>query len=236
MFSDLKAVIWKECREIFFASGSGLRLRLLFFVAAVGIYVPFRQGAEWVSAFTTPIIITVEVVFLLLNMIADVIAGERERHTLETLLASRLADSAILFGKIITTILYGWLVALVLMVVGLLTVNITDNKGTLLFYDWPILVSGLLVSLPVMAFITLLGAIISLKAATVRQAQQLLSLSFVLIIFASVFVLQTLPAEWTKNLDPAGWIAGITLSVLIIDAVLMTILRTLFQRQRLILS
>ena len=37
-------------------------------------------------------------------MIADGIPGERERHTLETLLASRLSDRSILLGKVMAAV------------------------------------------------------------------------------------------------------------------------------------
>ena len=45
---------------------------------------------------------------MIISFIGDAIAGERERHTLETLLASRMPDRAILLGKVIAIVLYAW--------------------------------------------------------------------------------------------------------------------------------
>lgn len=50
---------------------------------------------------------------LTLTMVADSFAGERERHALETLLASRLSDRAILLGEAAALTSYGWLFGLV---------------------------------------------------------------------------------------------------------------------------
>ena len=65
-------------------------------------------------------------------MIADSFAGERERHTLETLLASRLSDRAILFGKIAACIAYGWLMAMLCVLVGTITENVSHWEGQVL--------------------------------------------------------------------------------------------------------
>ena len=61
---------------------------------------------------------------LVAGVVADSFAGERERHTLETLLASRLSDEAILVGKVTAAVGYGWGFTLVMAVVSLVSVNI----------------------------------------------------------------------------------------------------------------
>src|SRR5262249_380875 len=43
-----------------------------------------------------------------LALVSDTIAGERERHTLETLLASPVSDGAILRGKLLAIVAYAW--------------------------------------------------------------------------------------------------------------------------------
>ena len=69
-------------------------------------------------------------------VIADSFAGERERHTLETLLASRLSDHSILFGKIAASMAYGWLISLSCILAGAITVNIVNWHGQIfIFHD-----------------------------------------------------------------------------------------------------
>lgn len=79
MFRDLSAVTWKEVREFFFVPGNWLRL--MFFIALTGFAVPFSHGKVWFNSPLTVLLMVMEPVFLVLNVIADTFAGERERHT-----------------------------------------------------------------------------------------------------------------------------------------------------------
>ena len=106
--------------------------------------------------------------------IPDSFAGERERHTLPTLLASRLSDRAILFGKIITSVAFGWGVTLVLLLIGLVTVNVANWGGPILFYKPSILLADLVFSLLVAMLTAGAGVLFSLRAATAQEAQQTL--------------------------------------------------------------
>jgi ABC-type Na+ efflux pump permease subunit len=60
-------------------------------------------------------------------MITDSIAGERERQTLETLLASRLPDRAILLGKVAAITLLGWLLLALGALPGILHQALTPD-------------------------------------------------------------------------------------------------------------
>ncbi len=64
----------------------------------------------------------------------DSFAGERERHTLETLLASRLPDHAILSGKLLVCVLYSFIMTIIFIVLCLAVVNIAYWNGQLLMY------------------------------------------------------------------------------------------------------
>src|SRR5207247_1194445 len=98
----------------------------------LGIFVPLRMSPEryfnpfqlLIYAFFSAVVIT--------TVIADSFAGERERHTLETLLASRLSDRAILFGKIAASIAYGWVIAMLCVLAGTITVNVANWQGQVL--------------------------------------------------------------------------------------------------------
>src|SRR5678815_2933365 len=90
------------------------------------------------------------------GVVADLFAGERERHTLEALLATRLSDQAILFGKLLAAMAYGFILTWVIMLVSVVTINISSGRSGLLFYSpqmtlaaliFSILVSGLSASI-----------------------------------------------------------------------------------------
>ena len=102
----------------------------------------------------------------------DSFAGERERHTLETLLASRLSDRAILFGKILAGILYGAGITFLCMLVSLVTVNLVDGQAGLLLFPMPIALGLVILVLLVSTLASVLGVLVSLRAASVRQALQ----------------------------------------------------------------
>ena len=110
MIADLWTVMWKEWKELFVQRGSmrGGLLRLVIVIGVLGIVPPLQAGREWVDS---PMVLAFAgwmPLLLVTSVVADSFAGERERHTLETLLASRLPDRAILFGKVGTAVSYGW--------------------------------------------------------------------------------------------------------------------------------
>lgn len=241
MLNDLFTVTWKEIRELFFAPGNSVRGRMLLFIAIVGIILPFQQGTKWLDSSLSVQLMVMEPVFLVLFLIADSFAGERERHTLETLLASRLSDRSILFGKLITTIIFGWLLTLIMLLVGLIVVNL--KVGGFVFYSGEVVVASLLLSLLVVTFMSALGILISLKAASVRQAQQTLSITFAVIFFALLYGVQALPHDWLTNLfgfmgnfGDYGIIFALAAVLLVVDLGLIGTVLSRFQRSRLILS
>lgn len=243
MFRDIMTIVWKEIRELFFAPGNSVRGRILIFIAIAGVIVPLQQGQAWFHSTLAVQLIVMEPVFLVLNVIADTFAGERERHTLETLLASRLSDRSILFGKLLTAIIYGWSISMALLLVGSIVVNVTHSTGTLTFYSPEILLACLLLSLLMVTFMAALGILISLKAASVRQAQQTLSISFLVIFFALIYGIQALPREWINNvisfagnIGVYGVIGVIAAVLVVVDAILVGVNVSRFRRDRLILS
>ena len=126
MFSDIITIVGKELKEILNARGNrkGGLIGLLVILGMFGIYMPLMSGPNWIE---TPISLFywLWLPFLMVSStIADAIAGERERHTLETLLASRVSDSAILLGKIAGTLIYGWGLTMAIMFISIAIVNI----------------------------------------------------------------------------------------------------------------
>lgn len=118
-----------------------------------------------------------------MQLVVDSFAGERERHTLETLLASPLRDSDILWGKILTVTTYTWVLSVLEGVLGLLTVRVLYGASRV---PWPDAL--LTVQLGALAFlasllVVLLGTIVSLRARTVRSGQQILAGLIIPLVF-----------------------------------------------------
>jgi ABC-2 type transport system permease protein len=174
MITDLWTVIRKEWLEILdqfsrFKRGGWSVLLVIFFL---GVFVPLQIGPEWAVTpamfFYWPFLTA----SMTSTIVTDAVAGERERHTLETLLASRLPDAAILLGKVVAAVLYGYAFALTNLAIGMITV--TWRYGdTAVHMSWARF--GVLLSLigGSALLVSGLGLAVSLRTATVRQAQQL---------------------------------------------------------------
>lgn len=244
MISDIATIIWKESRE-FISMRPGLRggwTGLLIILAVFGILIPLQAGIDWLSAPTT-ILMWAWLPFILVNsVVADSFAGERERHTLETLLASRLSDKAILVGKICSAIVYGWGITLIGILVALLTVNISNWSGKFLFFPPQIGLAIFFLSFLVAWLAAGLGVMVSLRASSVRQAQQTLSVAF-LVLFIPLLLLPLLPEELRETvqgaltgIDIQMVIISVTIVLVILDLVLLGIAFHRFKRDQLILS
>lgn len=131
--------------------------------------------------------------------VGDAIAGERERHTLETLLASRISDPAILLGKIIMMVGTAWGMALASLLLGLLSANLGSGQGRWAFYgSFGLLGEALALSLLTSLLATSVGVVISLRSATVRQAQQLVMVAALVVL---VGVTPVLPKQAVSALS-----------------------------------
>lgn len=167
------------------------------------------------------------------------------RHTLPTLLASRLSDRAILFGKIITSVVFGWGVTLILLLIGLVTVNVAHWGGPILFYKPSILLAALAFSFLVAMLTAGAGVLFSLRAATAQEAQQ--TLMAVLLIppmilqFALFAILSSESGEarFREVLGALSFeqvILVIVAVLLVLDVVLLMAAMSRFKRARLILG
>jgi len=245
MTADIWAMMRKEWKELLVQRGSrrGGFLSLLVIVGVFGIVFPLQAGPGWVESRMALIYGAWLPLFLVSGMVADSFAGERERKTLETLLASRLSDRAILFGKICAAIAYGWGLTLISAFLGLIAVNIAHGRGQLLLYSPAIGLGIVVLSFLGAGLAAGSGVLVSLRASTVRQAYQQLSFAIVLLSVLPLFSFRALPDEWrirfvhtliTSSTTQIVAVAALILTVL--DIGLLVITMTRFQRTRLILD
>ena len=250
MIADIWTVMWKEWREILRQSGSKRRTAgaSVLMMVVMGIFMPWQAGIEWV---TTPVSLGLWVVIpvvLIATTVADSFAGERERHTLEALLATRLSDRAILFGKIGATVSYAWVMAQIVLLIALVVVNVRFWEEQILFYRADVALSGLGLSLLGASLVSTIGILVSLRANSVKQAQQTLGLTVFALTWVPMLALQILPAVWKARLGQAlkAFLASggdLTQVILIVAAALivltagfLAVAMSRFKRTRLILD
>jgi ABC-2 type transport system permease protein len=177
------------------------------------------------------------------TLIADAFAGERERHTLETLLASRLSDTSILFGKVLAAILYGLIFTSANILVGVITLTIAHAGDGI--QAPPAEHVGYMLVLVTLACSTLagIGVFISLRAATVRQAQQTLGIIMMVLFIGPVLFIQFLDSEGRLSLAArlttmgtprlVAWASGVLLAA---SVILIVMAMARFKRGKLTLD
>jgi ABC-2 type transport system permease protein len=245
MGHDILTVAWKEWLEF---RDQLLRLKrgglsALIVVLMLGIVTPLQMGPLWL---TSPLMLGYWPLLssgMVSTLIADAFAGERERHTLETLLASRLSDTSILLGKVLAAILYGIIFTSANIIVGVITLTVA-HAGEGIQAPPPAHLGYMLV-LVTLACSTLagIGVFISLRAATVRQAQQTLGIIMMVLFIGPVLFIQFLDSEGRLSLAArltsmgtgrlVGWASGVLLAA---SVILIVMAMARFKRGKLTLD
>jgi len=236
--NDIWTMIWKETKDSVLQGGLAALIRPLILMGILGIVFPLRFGLQWLAL--APIVVGIVVYFpfiLVLSFVGDAIAGERERHTLETLLASRISDSAIVLGKIIVTTFYSWSTALLGLLLGLVVANLSKGQGSWQFYTHvDLLLEALGLSLLTSLLGVSVGVLISMRSATVRQAQQILIVAMLVLVGGGAGLITLLPADAIASLSESQLLLIAMAVLAVLDAILLGVSLVRFRRSRLMLS
>ena len=248
MLSDVWIVMWKEMKGLLRYQGSRTRSLLGFLIPMVmlGIYLPLQIGRALVEG-PWSLLASVFIPMMMVGMtIPESFAGERERHTLETLLASRLTDRAILFGKVAVSVGYAWGITLMLLLVSLVMVNIIHWDGQVLFFTPIMTLANVALSLLLASLVAGIGVLKSLRAATVQEAQQSLMTAtlfpLVLLQMIPLLLLNVVPngkallKELVEAANPTQIILILIAVLIVLDLVLLATAMVRFKRARLILD
>lgn len=242
---DVGTVLWKERKTVFRSVGSRWRfiVNLVVPIALIGVYMPLQVGADWGGSFL-PLLGSLIVPLVLVGMtIPDSFAGERERHTLETLLASRLPDRAILLGKILASVGLAWGATMIMLLFSLVTVNIANWAEAPIFFSARTVVAAAGLCFLMSAFMACLGVLVSLRAATAQGAMQALMTIVLVPAVVLQFVVFIVLGGGRRHLvtEAFDWIGAhgnavllvVAAAFLILDAVLFLLASARFQRARL---
>jgi ABC-2 type transport system permease protein len=237
--SDLLTMMWKESKDLLFQGGWRALIGPVLLVGILGIYLPLQGGLQWLELSPIEMVVILWIpFFVIINFIGDAIAGERERHTLETLLASRISDRAILLGKVVVTVGYAWGMALGGLLLGLILVNLfRGNGGGWMFYHpFDLFLEALALSLVTCLLGASAGVLVSLRASTVRQAQLTLSIGTLVLVFGGISALQALPTNFVASLTYSQFLLLVLAVFAVLDVILLGASLVSFRRSRLIVS
>jgi ABC-2 type transport system permease protein len=238
--------MWKERKGLLRVQGrKSQAIMTILMPILLAIYLPWQEGLDWFRN-AMSFVIAILLPFMLVGLtIPDSFAGERERHTLGTLLASRLKDQAILIGKVSVSVLFAWGVTLAVLVLSAVTVNVMHWDGRVMFFTGTVFFADLGLSFFVALLTAGAGVLISLRSSTVQSAQQalmlILMIPLVLIQIGGLVVLQTSGGRGQlKEIFAAlqlGEVALILVAALaLIDLGLIAAAFVRFNRARLILQ
>lgn len=175
-FRDVRTVMWRELKFLAPQGKRRLQVALSMLVPfGLSIWLPWEAGPDFLAGYIPSMLVSFVLPTLIVGTsIPDSFAGERERKTLETLLATRLPDRAIVLGKIGVAVLCGWSASIIALLIGLLIVNAVHWEGAVILYTPAVLFANLVLGLLVSLLTASLGTLISLRAKGVQEAQQLL--------------------------------------------------------------
>ena len=245
MKDEILTVMWKERKSLFrFQGRRSQALLSLLSPVFLAIYLPWEAGQDWVEGYVSLILAAVIPVILVGITIPDSFAGERERRTLGTLLASRLSDRAILFGKVAVAVSFGWGFTLIVLLLALVTVNVTHWDGQIWLYSPKVAANDVAVSFLMAALAANAGVLISLRSATVQQAQQTLMAVLMLpptLLGPIMLVVARARPEWgpkvlLANANPTLMSLIILTALVAINLGLLLAAMARFQRARLTLD
>ena len=186
--SDWQLVAAKELRDLFGRLGRKPLTRTIGVVAIFGILIPLRFQA----AGNLPAFFAAFMAFVPARLVAiESFAGERERGTLESLLALPLTDRGIAVGKIVAATVYGAARGWLFVAVWLPAAALLRLAGVLEASAMPaatVIVATLLGSVVLAAFTAVFGVWQSAKAPSVRAIQESGGLLRLVVILAVFFV------------------------------------------------
>jgi ABC-2 type transport system permease protein len=200
MIKDIQTILWKEWKEFFFQQSGRSKTRLLIAIAFIGILLPLQKGVTWFNSGAFYIIAFIGPLLMLTSVVCDLFVGERERHTLETLLSTRLPDKSILLGKLLSAVSYSLCITLFILLLNIITVNLKYYNGTVILFSATsaLIILGLNILLALLG--ALIGAIVSFNISTVKAAQQTLSISVIVLVFIPVVFFRYLPLNFRTSI------------------------------------
>ena len=245
---DIWLVCKKDLKELINARGGrrGFLIQLIFLTTVFAIF-PLSQKELWMGGMMPVFFFAMIPLFLVSGVVADSFAGERERKTLETLLATRLPDWAIYLGKVATALIYSWLFVLLSMITSLVSLNLAGSSEGIYIFPSLTILAGLFGAILTGGFVAGIGVFISLRASSVQQASQMLVMPMWALMMVIGFGLPALTRVLPDGLrqEIIQWLAGIDLKllgvalvavILIVDVALLSMGVRRFKRSRLILD
>jgi ABC-2 type transport system permease protein len=223
------AVFRKEFLEIVADRQSfrGTALQGAIFFVLCGLFLPWRSasGEMWSSLSTMLTLYGLLPTVIATSVAADAFAGELERGTLESLLATAVSDAAVFWGKALMAVAMSTsLCAACLLSAAFVTVEV--HKLPLGILDLPVILLVLLGHIAICTCMTAIAIYVSVRLKVARAAQQALSVGTLVSIFGLNAAAPYLSAvQWQR-------VAAGELVILLVGCMALAAMTRFFRRDR----
>jgi ABC-2 type transport system permease protein len=238
----IAAVVWKEWHETFrFDEGARPVLFRLGIAVAFIVAFAWRKGADFGRDASSILLLMEFTILPTLPLPPDAFAGERERHTLETLLASNIDDRDIFLGKMLAILGIGVVFAVLACAIDLLVVTFRFSTWHISGVSIWVLAAGLVLGALAAANVIGIGVLISLRSRTVRGANMVLGWSLVGLFLLGSNAVRYFEPQWAPSIThwmtvTPQWIQflAVAASLGAMAGIISGIGLTMFDRKRLI--
>lgn len=223
------AVIRKEFLEVVADRQSfrGTALQSFIFFAIAGLYLPWRSahGEMWNSLSILLTMYALLPTVIATSVAADAFAGELERGTLESLLATSVTDTAVFWGKALTAVCMSMTLCLTCLL-SAIVITVYVHKLPPATVDPATVALVVLGHLATSTCLTSIAIFVSAKVKVARAAQQALSIGTLLSIFGLTAAAPFLAlSQWAT-------VAGGELVLVFIGCVALATMTRFFRRDR----
>ncbi|MFZ5639519.1 MAG: hypothetical protein ACOY4Q_02390 [Bacillota bacterium] len=198
------------------------------FLLMFGIAVPFSQAGFWLKETS---LLSLHFLFVPLMLtytsVADSFAGEKERRTMGGALAAGVSEDSLFFGKALAGFIFSFTFYMIVVFIGILTLNyyryISGTWQGFYVYSPPVLFTFVFIGAALTVFAVGSGVLVSLKVGSVKNAQLVGSLVYLVIGIP-------LMAGWLPVIFTWEFVIPVFAALLAIDALVILLAARLFRR------
>jgi hypothetical protein len=183
-------------------------------VLALGILMPWRLGLDFIDA---SVLLAYAGLPLLLvaPVVAESLAGDRGPAP-----TSATERRQMLYGKVAAGVMYGWISAVLILVMGIITAGVAFGHPIL--PPTVVSIDLLLLSLTISIFGASVSAAVSMGARSVKHAKRTLRQGFLLLLVTAVYYAR-LSGEWKQRLAIPPGVSGFTEFAAVASVVLLSL-------------
>ena len=186
-----------------------------FALLALGILLPWHLSFDFLDAMVLLAYACLPAL-LVAPVMAESFAGDRERGQI---LATSEERRRSMYAKVAAGTLYGWISALLALVLGIATVSLWFTRWIL--PPALLAIDLALMSLAVSVSAAIVAAAVSIRARSAKHAKRTLRQGFLLLLVLVVYYSRFMPVEWKRRVTVPDALQGFTEFIVVISVALL---------------